>query len=636
MAQDLERFMDTHRVNKPSLIFLLICIWRDYSVFNVCLCAAWCPSDWYHERDDALIIEPCQSRWIMASSVSIHRAGCWFLSLHFPFCYTPAMVSLALISLPLANPNVVVHLLLRIPVCTNCRGRLLWTLICGLLLSRCAPCDVACFRDGKCLHACGGGGRFGLFFIRWEKTHWTYAPTFFHCDVDSSRRTLLDVTILFTVPIHTPWEPLLSKYAALAWRRILTHYCFAYLPENVFWRLATQYRLRSKYPSTWTPTTADFSTNWNLALLNLSRVRDSLPIPGSIVLLLAAAWFWKHRYQNYTQLLLLLSMTSLSGCVCLPFSIWDGSTLVWKINDEFTRLSHSVYWWIGLSLSQKHGLLGLLSLISVFLRYRLRNYCHSADGSPWTVTKSPLIGYPKKSAVVSNPLRTFERNKTVATRHTLHRPMIAVPDVGYLTLSKEYNVLDMENSPPVLAKENDTHKIRTYFFEVIAPDFIELLEIGSVSGQSITGWAFRSMYEPVRNHIEPCPIGGSGLWVRKDMLSKSNNNELSLMMSLQSGMSWEIFETERDRRRAENTIRLPLHWSNHLSIYPRTDVSISRTHWRNSTDHKAFMDEQWWTVRHTLIHVLSQATFSISASTLGSEPLNFRYSPIESLALPIE
>ena len=58
---------------------------------------------------------------------------------------------------------------------------------------------------------------------------------------------------------------------------------------------------------------------------------------------------------------------------------------------------------------------------------------------------------------------------------------------------------------------------------------------------------FNQLYEPVQSHIKPCPNGGSGLWIRKDMLKDSSSHERKLMMTLQSNIIWGVLETERDR-----------------------------------------------------------------------------------------
>ena len=162
---------------------------------------------------------------------------------------------------------------------------------------------------------------------------------------------------------------------------------------------------------------------------------------------------------------------------------------------------------------------------------------------------------PKEICCSIKPVKKLEQEiKTIATRHSIHRPMIAVSDVGYLTFLKEYNVIDLGKlAHPLLAKENDTDTIRTYFFEIIAPDVVELHGdwLCMYRDSLLNDERFNQMYEPVRSHIEPCPTGSSGLWIRKEMLKDSRSQERELMMSMQRNINWRVFETERDRCIAE-------------------------------------------------------------------------------------
>ena len=276
---------------------------------------------------------------------------------------------------------------------------------------------------------------------------------------------------------------------------------------------------------------------------------EILFVHGFIVLLLAAPWFWKHRYQNYTQLLLRLSITSLVVAFVSPF-------LFGTARLSFERLTTSLPVFLILcvgglsSRSRSYGLLSVLSVIGFFPA--LSTQIMSLGG--WVALdrhKESLDWFtPKEICCNIEPIKELDQEiKTIATRHTLHRPMIAVPDVGYLTLSKEYNVIDLGKlAHPFLAKNKDPTAIATYFFEVIAPDVVELHGdwLCMYQDSLLKDDRFDQMYEPVRSHIEPCPTGGSGLWIRKDMSKDSGSQERELMMSMQRNITWRVFETERD------------------------------------------------------------------------------------------
>ena len=201
---------------------------------------------------------------------------------------------------------------------------------------------------------------------------------------------------------------------------------------------------------------------------------------------------------------------------------------------------------------QSYDLLSLLSVIGIFPMMTTQ-LMTLGGGITLDRHKESLDWFtPKEICCSIKPVKKLEQEiKTIATRHSIHRPMIAVSDVGYLTFLKEYNVIDLGKlAHPLLAKENDTHKIRTYFFEIIAPDVVELHGTARMYRQSIKRLSLRS---DVRTRTQS-HRAMSNRWqdmIRKDMSKDSGSQERELMMSLQSNITWGIFETERDRCRAE-------------------------------------------------------------------------------------
>ena len=547
--------MDTNSDNKPSSSFLfrsvlggiLFCFLFAFSMRNVAL-------DWYHERDDALITLSHAKNWVDYGIIGINPSGGIVEGFSAPLSFLLYVIDYGLFGIDFST-----HLHIQTWLCTFflgalctqvCRGNILWTLLCGLLLSRCAAFMMwhGSGMENAFMHVMAAGMVLSILYAE-QKTHWTYALPF-------SIAMLIRVDGLYWI------SPLLLLCLYIHRRNHSSRSILLWLGVGFFPTLVLHI-FRRMYFGDWLPNTA-YAQDIHLLdrLQQLTSLQteiwhysiflgfEILFVHGSIVLFLATPWFWKHRYQNHTHLFMLICITSLLVAFVSPF-------LFGTARLSFERLTTSLPVFLILSMGglgsryRSWSLLSLLSMIGMFPALSIQvmtfgglvpldRHKHSLD---WFT--------PKEICCSIDPIKELEQEiKMLTTRHAIHRPMIAVPDVGYLTLSKEYNVLDMGKlTHPVLAREKDPTALSIYFFEVIAPDFIELHGdwLCMYQDSLLKDERFDQMYEPVRSHIESCPTGGSGLWIRKDIVNKSNTNERSLMMALQSNITWQLFERERDQ-----------------------------------------------------------------------------------------
>ena len=547
--------MDTQRDNKPSSSFLLLsvlggilfCLVFGFALRDV-------PLEWYHERDDALITLSHAKNWVDYGFIGVNPSGGIVEGFSAPLSFLLYTFSYGLFGIDFST-----HLQIQTWGCTFllgflcgqiCRGNLLWTLICGLLLSRCGAFMMwhGSGMENALMHVLAG-------WIMWsilngeQKTNLKYALPFsiaMLIRVDG----LYWISPLFLLCLYTH-----RKYHS--YRSLLQWFGIVLLPTIVL------HICRWLYFGDWLPNTAyaqDIHILERLQQLITLQTDiwhysiflgfEIVLVHGSILLFLTAPWFWIHRYQNTSRTLVLICITTLLVAFISPF-------LFGTARLSFERLTTSLPVFI------------ILCIVGLGSRYRSWSLSLVLGTVALFPTLSvPMITFgglsllprhkqsldwfsPKEICCSITPIKKLDQEiKTITTRHALHRPMIAVPDVGYLTLSKEYNVIDLGKlAHPFLARNKDPSALSTYFFEVIAPDIVELHGdwLCMYQDSLLNDNRFDQMYEIVRSHIEPCPIGGSGLWVRKDILKDSRGQERELMMSMQPNITWQVFKTERDQ-----------------------------------------------------------------------------------------
>ncbi|MBM3294474.1 MAG: hypothetical protein FJY82_08100 [Candidatus Aminicenantes bacterium] len=145
---------------------------------------------------------------------------------------------------------------------------------------------------------------------------------------------------------------------------------------------------------------------------------------------------------------------------------------------------------------------------------------------------------------------------SLAEEHDLFRPAVANADLGLMSWSKEFNVVDLGRlGSPVLSRlpsGGNDRRAADYFFELAAPDFVEIHDNWACRWAALfADPRFRELYEPVREERTEwlerhCPAtkAMTGLWVRRDIGKGSSSRERRLVDDLRRGPSAERVRAE--------------------------------------------------------------------------------------------
>lgn len=125
----------------------------------------------------------------------------------------------------------------------------------------------------------------------------------------------------------------------------------------------------------------------------------------------------------------------------------------------------------------------------------------------------------------------------VATNQDIFRPTFANPDLGLMSWSKEFNILDIGMlGSPIFAKVRQGPLLADYFYDYAAPDLIESHETWSCQYLKtlFLDPRFRKNYSPIREtSIRYGACGDTpllkGMWVRKDVMRNSQSPERRLI-----------------------------------------------------------------------------------------------------------
>ncbi|MCF6283929.1 MAG: hypothetical protein L3K26_01875 [Candidatus Hydrogenedentes bacterium] len=164
------------------------------------------------------------------------------------------------------------------------------------------------------------------------------------------------------------------------------------------------------------------------------------------------------------------------------------------------------------------------------------------------------------------------RNELVELRekHDIPRPTLANPDLGLMSWHKDFNIVDMGYlGNPVLTKLDAVHDdakrdIANYFFDIAAPDLIELHGIWSERHAHLfKDPRFRENYAAARTTIDGLlrkrftrsatfraeygEYVRAGYWVRRDIMADSDSRERKLVDDLRRALSLERLEGELKR-----------------------------------------------------------------------------------------
>jgi hypothetical protein len=150
---------------------------------------------------------------------------------------------------------------------------------------------------------------------------------------------------------------------------------------------------------------------------------------------------------------------------------------------------------------------------------------------------------------------------TITEQHRLPRPMLANPDLGMISWYKHFNIFDLGRlGNPVLASLSSENEIADYFFELAAPDVVELHASWAIRfAYLLTDPRFIERYEPIwtawEDWLEEAATHQkdeavfrervrTGLWIRKDVMLGSSSHERRFIEKLERDPSVELVRRE--------------------------------------------------------------------------------------------
>lgn len=148
----------------------------------------------------------------------------------------------------------------------------------------------------------------------------------------------------------------------------------------------------------------------------------------------------------------------------------------------------------------------------------------------------------------------FEHNRAefqrLRDRHELPRPLVASPDLGAVSFTKEFNVLDLGYlGSTVLPQLSDSQSTNDYVFRIAQPDIIELHAAWAANHHLLLADPrLRRLYRPWTPSPSPFVSGyctGHCFWVRKAVERGSGSRERALI---------DAFTTARDPRVIEQAV----------------------------------------------------------------------------------
>lgn len=111
--------------------------------------------------------------------------------------------------------------------------------------------------------------------------------------------------------------------------------------------------------------------------------------------------------------------------------------------------------------------------------------------------------------------------------HQLFRPTVGNVDLGLMSWSKDFNIVDLGRlGSPIVSRLKTDRSVADYVFDFAAPDFLEIHDNWSCRyAYLFQDPRFEDQYEPVKTRrtdwiIQTCPQDErivSGLWVRKNI-----------------------------------------------------------------------------------------------------------------------
>lgn len=150
-------------------------------------------------------------------------------------------------------------------------------------------------------------------------------------------------------------------------------------------------------------------------------------------------------------------------------------------------------------------------------------------------------------------------HETFVREQELPRPTISNPDLGVVSYSKQFNVIDLARlGSPVMAKLEMQSQIH-YLLHYAAPDIIELHFIWSCRyDRLLNDPRFAQHYKVIharfphwwaKINCHRNPESGNGIWTRADVYKSSDSPERRLIDAMQGGPSTGLLRDEIERCR---------------------------------------------------------------------------------------
>ena len=142
--------------------------------------------------------------------------------------------------------------------------------------------------------------------------------------------------------------------------------------------------------------------------------------------------------------------------------------------------------------------------------------------------------------------------REIATKQDIYRPTFANPDLGQMSWTKEFNVLDIGMlGSPIFATARQGPLLADYFFDYAAPDLVESHETWSCQYLKtiFLDSRFRQNYTPIRESSTRYGACGDyplpkGIWIRKDIMKNSRSAERRLIDDMMQNPTASRLEKE--------------------------------------------------------------------------------------------
>jgi hypothetical protein len=168
-------------------------------------------------------------------------------------------------------------------------------------------------------------------------------------------------------------------------------------------------------------------------------------------------------------------------------------------------------------------------------------------------------GFSNKAPFACCSSEEFERIRCAALKikekHSIHRPLLANPDLGAISFHKEFNIYDFGRlANPVLTKLNSDEEIQTHFFLLTAPDIVEITPFWVERNLAvIKSSRFLEQYTKISTVIEECSLSSNyDFYVRNEVALGAATRERYLNDAMARSLDADVIKDELLRCTSSN------------------------------------------------------------------------------------